>query len=164
LRHKSPYAAKQIHKTSLVQDLGNNRRGNLTACHILHRLRNVEFRIHQGPLERQDDPATLHVNLPHARLDRPADLEALLGVLELNVGIVIRPDYAVHRSVDVDKQALFRKTVDGTADVLSDLELVDSHKDLIQDLLLEREQQDAVERRVPNDACAVERAGLVRTK
>jgi hypothetical protein len=48
--------------------------------------------------------------------------------------------------------------------VLSDLELIDLHEHLVEYLLLEREQQNAVQRRVADDPCAVQRVDTERSR
>lgn len=160
LGHERAQPAKQVHNTPLVEELGHDGGRNLAGADVVKVLRGGQVGLDEALLEGEHDTVAGRLERPHARLDARPGLEALLGVLEADVGVVEGPDDAVDTALDVDEEALVAQPLDRALEHLADLQLAHGHEHLREDARLEREEQDAVERRVPDHACAVVRPRL----
>jgi len=105
-------AAEKVDDASLVQDLRDHSRGDHPRVDLAEMLGHLQLRIHQALLQRQNHPRPGRLQREHPSLDRSSDLEPLLRVLQLDVGVVVWPDDSVDGPSNVDEEALVSELVD----------------------------------------------------
>ena len=84
-------------------------------------------------------------------------------MLEFGVRVVQGPDDAVNAALDLDEQARVAQSADCTTDTIADLDIAHVEEQLVEHRRLERELDEAIERRVTDDTGAVDRADSPRS-
>lgn len=123
-----------------------------------------QLRVDELLLEGESDAVLDGVDRIDPRLDIGANLELLLGVLELDVRVVQRPDNSIDVAGDGDEEGRVAEAFDGSFDNLADLDVRNTKESLLEDGGLEGELNESVERRVSDNTSAVDAADLPRAR